>query len=191
MTGCSAVGSARGLGPWGREFESLHPDHNKAQQHALIARTFSSVGQSNRLITGRSAVRVREGPPNLLFGIKCKIIMLMKLLWPNSSVGQSASLSRWRSRVRASFGSPMPRQLSRQSKGLKILVSLVRFRLEAPLFWIFSSKYRELIPNSSAGRLQSGQMLRTVNPSSYDFDGSNPSLPTNMLVWLNGRAADL
>ena len=27
MTGCSAVGSARGLGPWGREFESLHPDH--------------------------------------------------------------------------------------------------------------------------------------------------------------------
>ena len=26
---CSAVGSARGLGPWGREFESLHPDHYK------------------------------------------------------------------------------------------------------------------------------------------------------------------
>ena len=26
-SGCSAVGSARGLGPWGREFESLHPDH--------------------------------------------------------------------------------------------------------------------------------------------------------------------
>ena len=28
------------------------------------------------------------------------------------------------------------------------------------------------------GRLQSGQMQRTVNPSSFDFDGSNPSLPT-------------
>ncbi len=28
LTGCSAVGSARGLGPWGREFESLHPDHD-------------------------------------------------------------------------------------------------------------------------------------------------------------------
>ena len=28
-TGCSAVGSARGLGPWGREFESLHPDQFK------------------------------------------------------------------------------------------------------------------------------------------------------------------
>ena len=27
MAGCGAVGSARGLGPWGREFESLHPDH--------------------------------------------------------------------------------------------------------------------------------------------------------------------
>ena len=26
-SGCSAVGSARGLGPWGREFESLHSDH--------------------------------------------------------------------------------------------------------------------------------------------------------------------
>ena len=26
VSGCSAVGSARGLGPWGREFESLHPD---------------------------------------------------------------------------------------------------------------------------------------------------------------------
>ena len=28
------------------------------------------------------------------------------------------------------------------------------------------------------GGLQSGQMQRTVNPSSSDFDGSNPSLPT-------------
>ena len=28
--------------------------------------------------------------------------------------------------------------------------------------------------------LQSGQMLRTVNPSSYDFDGSNPS-PSTMI----------
>ncbi len=28
------------------------------------------------------------------------------------------------------------------------------------------------------GRYQSGQMGRTVNPLSYDFEGSNPSLPT-------------
>ena len=26
-SGCSAVGSARGLGPWGRRFESCHSDH--------------------------------------------------------------------------------------------------------------------------------------------------------------------
>ena len=25
--GVAQFGSARGLGPWGREFESLHPDH--------------------------------------------------------------------------------------------------------------------------------------------------------------------
>ena len=37
-TGCSAVGSARGLGPWGREFESLHPDQFSK------TRAFSSVG---------------------------------------------------------------------------------------------------------------------------------------------------
>ena len=36
-----------------------------------IAWTFSSVGQSNRLITGRSRVQVPEGP----------------LFWPNGSVG--------------------------------------------------------------------------------------------------------
>ena len=58
-TGCSAVGSARGLGPWGREFESLHPDHGR------LVRAFSSVGQSGRLITGWSKVRVLEGPPNV------------------------------------------------------------------------------------------------------------------------------
>ena len=26
-SGCSADGSARGLGPWGRRFKSCHPDH--------------------------------------------------------------------------------------------------------------------------------------------------------------------
>ncbi len=28
------------------------------------------------------------------------------------------------------------------------------------------------------GKYQSGQMGRTVNPLSYDFEGSNPSFPT-------------
>ena len=27
MSGCSADGSVRGLGPWGRRFKSCHPDH--------------------------------------------------------------------------------------------------------------------------------------------------------------------
>ena len=53
--------------------------------------------------------------------------------WPGSSVGQNASLSRQRSTVRARSGSPFVLlQLSRQSRGLKILVSMVRFRPEAP-----------------------------------------------------------
>ena len=53
--------------------------------------------------------------------------------WPGSSVGQNASLSRQRSRVRVPSESPItPLQLSWQSRGLKILVSLVRFRPEAP-----------------------------------------------------------
>ena len=55
-------------------------------------------------------------------------------VWLGSSVGQSASLSRQRSWVRAPSESPtdMPLQLSWQSRGLKIPVSLVRFRPEAP-----------------------------------------------------------
>ena len=44
LTGCSAVGSARGLGPWGREFESLHPDHQKTFFVLTYFRAFSSVG---------------------------------------------------------------------------------------------------------------------------------------------------
>ena len=61
--------------------------------------------------------------------------LLFPPLWPGSSVGQNASLSRQRSWVRAPSRSPfahLPLQLSRQSRGLKILVSLVRFRPEAP-----------------------------------------------------------
>ncbi len=30
------------------------------------------------------------------------------------------------------------------------------------------------------GRYQSGQLEQTVNLSSYDFEGSNPSLPTHL-----------
>ena len=59
--------------------------------------TFSSVGQSNRLITGRSWVRVPEGP--------LTTYKINKRLWPGGSAGQSAALSRRRSWVRTPSGS--------------------------------------------------------------------------------------
>ena len=52
--GVAQLGSATGLGPVGRGFKSCHPDHFRA---------ISSVGQSVRLITGRSGVQVPDGPP--------------------------------------------------------------------------------------------------------------------------------
>ena len=89
----------------------------------------------------------------------------------------------------------MPRQLSRQSRGLKILVSVVRFRPKAPYLKTCHRLhvYRDIQPrhkicwcgstveqltcnqqvvgsipitSSTLGGLQSGQMQRTVNPSS-------------------------
>ena len=31
VSGCGSVGRVRGLGPWGRRFESSHPDHYKEE----------------------------------------------------------------------------------------------------------------------------------------------------------------
>ena len=159
--------------------------------------TRSSVGQSYRLITGLSQVRVLSGPPvNFIVCFLChgEIPKWLKgsvlktdrgsnprggsnpsfsaihiagwsslvarrahnpevvgsnpspatKQWFGSSAGQNACLSRRRSRVRVSSGPPLffyklPRQLSRQSKGLKILVSAVRFRPEAPLIKLQST----------------------------------------------------
>ena len=61
-----------------------------------IVGAFSSVGQSGRLITDWSGVQVPEGPP-----------YAKSYIWPGSTDGQYASLSRWRSRVRVPSGSPM------------------------------------------------------------------------------------
>ena len=44
FTGCSAVGSARGLGPWGREFESLHPDQSKLIGNGPLAQLVRAAG---------------------------------------------------------------------------------------------------------------------------------------------------
>ena len=43
-SGCSAVGSARGLGPWGREFESLHPDQQKTEGNGPLAQLVRAAG---------------------------------------------------------------------------------------------------------------------------------------------------
>ena len=60
--GVAQFGSATGLGPVGRGFKSCHPDHfNKTW-------AISSVGQSVRLITGRSWVQVPDGPPKFNIG---------------------------------------------------------------------------------------------------------------------------
>ena len=55
--GVAQFGSAPALGAGGLGFKSLHPDQ------VYVLRAFSSVGQSNRLITGVSRVQVPEGPP--------------------------------------------------------------------------------------------------------------------------------
>ena len=166
---------ASGSYPEGREFES-HSSHH-------LSWTLSSVGQSIRLITGGSQVRVLQGPPEkketwrntqvvegsglenrqvvkAAPGFESQFLRHQKDIagwsslvarrahnpkvvgsnpspatkWSGSSVGQNAALSRRRSRVRAPSRPPfvLVPQLSRQSRGLKILVSLVRFRPEPP-----------------------------------------------------------
>ena len=79
------------------------------------------------LTSRRSQVRTLQRPP---------------FFWPGSSVGQNAALSRRRSTVRARSRSPKylarldifykALQLSWQSRGLKIPVSVVRFHLKPP-----------------------------------------------------------
>ena len=71
-------------------------------------------------------------------GSQVRVLLRPPFFWPGSSVGQNASLSRQRSSVRARSGSPffyyiqLARQLSWQSRGLKIPVSVVRFHFEPP-----------------------------------------------------------
>ena len=43
LRGVAQHGSARGLGPWGREFESLHPDQNE-QAFGPLAQLVRAVG---------------------------------------------------------------------------------------------------------------------------------------------------
>ena len=64
ISGCSAVGSARGLGPWGRRFESCHSDHLLLTVCLYDGiRRHSSAGQSARFTSVRSGVRSPLSPP--------------------------------------------------------------------------------------------------------------------------------
>ena len=44
MRGVAQLGSARGLGPWGREFESLHPDQQKTEGNGPLAQLVRAAG---------------------------------------------------------------------------------------------------------------------------------------------------
>jgi hypothetical protein len=57
-SGCSADGSARGLGPWGRRFKSCHPDQtNKNFIGPLVKRS------RHRPFTAVTGVRFPHGSP--------------------------------------------------------------------------------------------------------------------------------
>ena len=175
------LGSAPGLGPGGRRFESCLPDQNgwvaqlarasgsypegrefesHSSHHSLKSWTLSSVGQSIRLITGGSQVRVLQGPPLINYwrntqvvegsglenrqvakaapGFESQFLRQFKncIVYHSSrgrAVRQLVGLITRRSQVQILPPQPMVPQLSRQSKGLKILLSLVRFRPEPPL----------------------------------------------------------
>ena len=50
QSGCSAVGSARGLGPWGHRFDPCHPDQNMSETRLYKqARTSVVVPIINRI----------------------------------------------------------------------------------------------------------------------------------------------
>ena len=96
------------------------------------AGAFSSVGQSSRLITDRSGVRVPEGPPKKYLG---PVVQLVSTPACHAG-GQGFEPPPGRQSVVAVVNSAatthMPWQLSWQSKGLKIPVSVVRLRPKAP-----------------------------------------------------------
>ena len=66
-TGCSAVWQRTWFGTMGPGVRISSP---RPDRKAQIVWAISSVGQSNRLITGRSKVRVLDGPPHNIINIK-------------------------------------------------------------------------------------------------------------------------
>ena len=107
--------------------------------------------------------------------------------WPGSSVGQNAALSRRRSWVRVPSGSPIafiavvPLQLSWQSRGLKILVSLVRFRPEAP--WM-SRPHGSFIFYADVAHLVERHLAKVEVASSSLVIRSNMALQPSGKAWV-------
>ena len=112
-----SLASAPDLGSGGRRFESCHPDVLKYSVKSSDSRLCicSSVGQSNRLLSGRSGVRI---PPDTL----CQILWWVWHSW------QRARLWFWMSWVRDPLSTLvfLGHQLSWQSTGLLIQLSRVR-----------------------------------------------------------------
>ena len=120
------LGSALDLGSRGRRFKSCHPDHLAGQlswlEHpvhtrkvvgssptpATIKWTLSAVGQSIRLITGGSQVRVLQGPPLLKFYIHGGI-----LKWLKSPVLKTGRSGNWRLGSNPSSSAILKTQISR------------------------------------------------------------------------------
>ena len=133
-------------------------------RYAIICGSIAQFGQSTRLITEWSLVRVQLDPPFF-----CKDAPFVQWLghqiftletgvqfpqgvppWKAILIGKEPVLKTGVIRLQSSSLQPsaiihnniMPRQLSRQSRGLKIPVSVVRFRLWAPFLkirWSHSS----------------------------------------------------
>ena len=177
------LGSALDLGSRGHRFKSCHPDQSDGEVAQLARavgsypedrgfeshpryhlkcqryRTLSSVGQSYRLITDWSKVRVLQGPPfwrntQVVEGTGLENRQVVKaapgfeslfLRHTVSLIRVHLNLSRgraaWqlvgpitrRSLVQILPSQPLVLQLSRQSNGLKIRVSAVQFCLGPPL----------------------------------------------------------
>ena len=89
-------------------------------RHCYLSRD-GAARQLVGLITRRSMVQIRLPQP-------------IYYMWSVSLEAYDVCLSRRRSRVQIPYGPPLflASQLSRQSRGLKILVSLVRFPLKPP-----------------------------------------------------------
>ena len=141
--------------------------------HTFQKRPGSSVGQTASLSRQRSGVRVPFGSPLNKF---CGAKIVQETTFHRKSCFGFILLDEEQKRVRINFqrevnsqegpqkkGRQMPLQLSWQSRGLKIPVSLVRFRPEAPLICGFSSFGRASPCQGEGGGFEPRNPLQNKN----------------------------